>query len=270
MNRCAIYVGLFGNEYGFEDADGISPTEREFDRATECSKPRLIFVKGANDALRHPKTQALIRKAGRQLIRRRFNSIPESNAALNASLVDHLEQTGALLTGPFDASACPCATLTDLSNRKVAQFLPCAGAERGYALGPKTPLRDALRHLNLLVGDKPSHAAVLLFAKQPQRFLISHRPVTDPVADPVTDPVERPSRAVVARPGRRGAIVRRSSRGGRSETPPNLPRELPPSRPDARLIEYTIPDKPNSRLQKYRLTNKGRAWLAARKPPEQE
>jgi len=32
------------------------------------------------------------------------------------------------------------------------------------------------------------------------------------------------------------------------------------------LIEYTIPDKPTSSLQKYRLTDKGRAWLAGRKP----
>jgi hypothetical protein len=32
------------------------------------------------------------------------------------------------------------------------------------------------------------------------------------------------------------------------------------------LIEYTIPDKPNSSLQKYRLTDKGRAWIAGRKP----
>jgi predicted HTH transcriptional regulator len=32
------------------------------------------------------------------------------------------------------------------------------------------------------------------------------------------------------------------------------------------LIEYTIPDKPTSSLQKYRLTEKGRAWLAGRKP----
>ncbi len=31
------------------------------------------------------------------------------------------------------------------------------------------------------------------------------------------------------------------------------------------LIEMTLPDKPNSRLQQYRLTDKGRAWLAAKK-----
>jgi ATP-dependent DNA helicase RecG len=32
---------------------------------------------------------------------------------------------------------------------------------------------------------------------------------------------------------------------------------------DEKLIEYTVPEKPNSRLQKYRLTDTGRAQLAA-------
>lgn len=32
-----------------------------------------------------------------------------------------------------------------------------------------------------------------------------------------------------------------------------------------RLVEHTLPEKPNSRLQKYRLTDKGRAWLGARR-----
>jgi len=32
----------------------------------------------------------------------------------------------------------------------------------------------------------------------------------------------------------------------------------------AELLRMTIPEKPNSRLQRYHLTQKGRAWLAAR------
>ena len=32
VNRCAVYLGLFGQQYGFEDTAGVSPTEREFDR----------------------------------------------------------------------------------------------------------------------------------------------------------------------------------------------------------------------------------------------
>ena len=30
-----IYLGLYGNKYGYEDAEGVSPTEREYDRAAE-------------------------------------------------------------------------------------------------------------------------------------------------------------------------------------------------------------------------------------------
>jgi ATP-dependent DNA helicase RecG len=30
VRRCDIYLGLFGNEYGWEDAEGLSPTHKEF------------------------------------------------------------------------------------------------------------------------------------------------------------------------------------------------------------------------------------------------
>src|SRR3989454_7136248 len=52
--RCAIYLGLLGDEYGSEDAAGVSPTEREFDHATALGKTRLIFVKSTDHEGRHP------------------------------------------------------------------------------------------------------------------------------------------------------------------------------------------------------------------------
>ena len=32
--QCDIYIGLFGERYGYEDEAGVSPTEREYDAAT--------------------------------------------------------------------------------------------------------------------------------------------------------------------------------------------------------------------------------------------
>jgi len=173
VEHCGVYIGLFGNEYGHEDSKGLSPTEREFDYATSLGKPRLIFVKGANDKARHPKMLKLIRKAGSQLIRRRFNDIADLTTALYASLVEYLEQNGELHTLPFDAAACPKAVLRDISTEKVRWFLTRAREERKYALSTKTSLKKALTHLNLLDGQHPSHGALLLFGREPQRFLPS-------------------------------------------------------------------------------------------------
>ncbi len=173
VERSAVYLGLFGREYGTEDLDGISPTEREFDRATALGKERLVFIKGSDDKARHPKMRALIAKASGQLNRRRFDSIAELTALVYASLVDCLAAAGTVRTKPFDAAACPEATLGDISRKKLTDFLRLAQSSRDYVLGPKTPMTKALAHLNLLDSDRPSHAAILLFGKEPQRFLIS-------------------------------------------------------------------------------------------------
>lgn len=171
VDRCTIYLGLFGKDYGYEDAEGISPTEREFDRATATSKTRLIYIMGTDDSGRNPKMRSLIRKAGDQVIRRRVNSVTELTAAVYASLVEYLEQAGLLRTAPFDAAACQGASIKDVARDKLDEFLGRAQAQRGYALAPGTPMPKALAHLNLLDGEVPSHAAMLLFGKDPQRWL---------------------------------------------------------------------------------------------------
>ena len=65
----------------------------------------LIYVKGDGDSVRHPKMLALLRLAGDQLIRRRFNTQPDLHSAVYASLVQHLLGSGRIITGPFDATA---------------------------------------------------------------------------------------------------------------------------------------------------------------------
>ncbi len=169
----AIYLGLLGDDYGSTDAAGISPTEREFDEATRCGTVRLIFVRGADDVRRDPRMLALIRKAGSQLIRKRVADVADLTGAVYASLVEHLDRTGRLRTRPFDAAACPGATVDDLSPDLLDLFLSRAQSQRGYALGPGTPMPTALAHLDLWDGSEPTHAAVLLFGTKPQRFLPS-------------------------------------------------------------------------------------------------
>ncbi|MFU8858303.1 MAG: DUF4062 domain-containing protein [Deferrisomatales bacterium] len=173
VDRCAVYVGLFGKEYGYEDAEGVSPTEREFDRATAAGKPRLIFVKGADDRTRHPKMRALVGRAGGELIRRRFGAIPELTAALYASLVDHLEAVGAIQDRPFEDRPCLGATLEDINAEAVSAFVRRARAARQFPLPAEAPAAAVLTHLHLLHGQQPTQAAILLFGWDPQRFLPS-------------------------------------------------------------------------------------------------
>lgn len=168
-----VYVGLFGNEYGWEDPEGVSPTEREFNRATELGKQRLVFVKGADDKARHPKMQALVRRAGAELVRRRYATSAELIAGIYASLVQYLESQDLIRSGPFDASVCLKATLADLDEERMRRFVRTARAARGFPLGEEVTPTELLTHLNLLDQGRPTNAAVLLFAKQPQRFLLT-------------------------------------------------------------------------------------------------
>ena len=56
---CDVYLGLFGSKYGSRDKYGVSPTEREYDHATELHKTRLAFIK--NVTRRDKREDAFIR-----------------------------------------------------------------------------------------------------------------------------------------------------------------------------------------------------------------
>ena len=173
VEQSDIYVGLFGNDYGSQDADGISPTEREFDQATASGIHRLIFVKGTDDNVRQPKMQTLIRKAQSGLIRKRFNTSEELVTALYAALVEYLDSKDLVRSEPFDAAPCLKASLDDLDAEQMSRFIRTARSARAFPLTEGASTEELLVHLNLLNDGKPTNAAMLLFGKSPQRFLIS-------------------------------------------------------------------------------------------------
>ena len=173
VESCDIYVGLLGREYGSEDACGLSPVEREFDRAVELDRHRLVFVKGAEGDERHPRMHALIARAQPGMVRRRFATAAELLAGVYAGIVRHLEAGELLRSGPFDAAQCSGATLDDLDVEDMYRFIRIARRTRRLPLPLDTPPPDLLRHLNLLNRGRLTNAAMLLFGQAPQRCLLS-------------------------------------------------------------------------------------------------
>lgn len=170
VKRCDIYLAILGRTYGHADKSGICPTEREFDHATKLGKTRLVFVFGKDEG-REEKMNALVRRASREVVRRRAPDLATLNAEIYSALVEFLAEAGVLLHQPFDARPCARAALRDLSVERMAWFVQQAREERGFPLKTHTAPRTLLTHLNLLHGVTPVHAALLLFSPHPRRFI---------------------------------------------------------------------------------------------------
>lgn len=171
VQKSPICVGLFGNEYGWQDDTGLSPTEKEFNRASKLKKRRLISIKKNNNPV--PKIKTLIKRAGNELVRKRFEDTEELLRLLYGSMVDYLRGEGVINTGDFDTQRCDSATIDDISARKLKWFLGKARDERSFVLAVDTPVKEVLAHLNLLVDDQPSKGAILLFGEDPYRYVSS-------------------------------------------------------------------------------------------------
>ena len=165
-----IYLAILGNEYGWENADGKSPTELEFEHATKTGRERLVFVKGNDDKARDSDMAKLINKVGRQLTRRRFTDTPGLIGEIYASLVECLDRRGLLRTAPFDDSVCEGATLRDVDSAQVADFVETAESKGRLMLKGSRAPKAVLQNFNLLRDGKPTNPAILLFGKNPRGF----------------------------------------------------------------------------------------------------
>ena len=174
LSRCDIYLGLIGNDYGYEDAEGISPTEREFDEATRLGLERLIMVKGGGNAKRRRKEKAFLQKVSAQLTWQAFADQNELLTNVYVALDSLLAGTGAYHLLPFDARPCDGTTLDDINEEKIRWFVKRARDERGLPLPLDISVYDLLAHFKLVDSrtKTPLNAAILLFGKDPQRFFI--------------------------------------------------------------------------------------------------
>ena len=173
VRRSDIYIGLIGQEYGREDKEGVSPTEREFEHATLHHKVRYIFLTRHNSSERHPKASAFRKKIDTSLVRKTFSGQTDLIRQVYHSLVRYLEEKGYIQTGPFDAMMHRKATLEDIDPEKVKAFVQTARARRGFPLEKNTSMEEVLLHLNLLEHGNLTNSALLLFANDPQRFFIT-------------------------------------------------------------------------------------------------
>ena len=171
--RSDIYLLLMGEQYGYQDADGVSPTEREYDTATIHHIYRIAFIK---DTLkRDVQEEAFKSKIDNAVIRNTFRSYEELQSGVYASLVEYMLSHQLLRQGPFDASVYLDASIEDLDKDKIRWFVGVAREVRQFPLTySEDNISQILHSLHLITEDgKIKNAALLLFAKDVQKWFVS-------------------------------------------------------------------------------------------------
>ncbi len=131
----------------------------------------MIYLK--NTAKRDEKEIWLIQKIEKDVVWKSFSSADELKTEVYASLIRYLEEKEILRLLPFDATLNRQATLEDIDEKKVKNFVARARIKRSFPFDENTNYELVLSHLNLIADERITNAAILLFAKNPQKFLIT-------------------------------------------------------------------------------------------------
>ena len=168
-----LYLLLMGEQYGYQDESGISPTEREYDTATANHAYRIAFIKEVTD--REAKEEAFKRKIDSDVIRNTFHSYEELQSGVYASLVEYMLSRQLLRHGPFDESVQPEARIEDLDKEKIRWFVGVAREVRQFPLTySEENIQQIFQSLHLITEDgKIKNAALLLFAKDVQKWFVA-------------------------------------------------------------------------------------------------
>ena len=172
----AVYIGLLGVHYGFEDDDGVSPTEREYDKAKMENIQRWIYIKDVEEGKRHPKEIAFIHKVEQDVSRKKFSDTVSMAKAVYHSAVVFLKQTGKIISTDFDNSLNERVTIKDIDKDIVKDFVIAARAKRNFPVKETAGPAEVLTKLKLFRENKLVNSALLVFQPEPGRKAILLKP----------------------------------------------------------------------------------------------
>lgn len=116
----------------------------------------------------------MIRKVEQDIVRKTFVDIDGLRTSVYASLIRYLEEKEYIRWRPFDASYDNGATLKDLDEDKMRNFIHMARSKRNFPLSVETSPEVLLTHLDLIdENGRLANAAILLFGKKPQKYFIT-------------------------------------------------------------------------------------------------
>lgn len=169
VEKSDIYLGILGAQFGNADADGVSPTEREYDVATAKGKERLLFIKTCE---RDPREECFVQKVQSEVVRKSFGTPEELQLAVYAALVRVLERKGYIRIAPFDLAVDTNLTLADVDEAKVRDYLMRAKEAKKISIPADADATWLLTKLGMFAPDgRLTNAGVLFFAKHPQETL---------------------------------------------------------------------------------------------------
>ena len=131
VEKSDIYLGIFGDEYGFQNKAGLSPTEQEYNLAHKLHKDCLIYIK-RDSSKRQAKEKTFIQKVEADVVRRTFDNYEELKAAVYKSLALYLEEKELFRLVPFDQAKDNEATIKDISDDKIKSFIELSKQKRNF------------------------------------------------------------------------------------------------------------------------------------------
>ena len=107
-------------------------------------------------------------------MRKTFVDLESLRTSVYASLIRYLEEKELIRWQPFDADFNNGASIDDLDEAKMHNFIYMARRKRNFPLPEDTQPEVLLKHLDLIDDNgRIANAAILLFGKKPQKFFIT-------------------------------------------------------------------------------------------------